>query len=105
MADGLCQEYPGLQFVPGRGEPIEPLKAVCRRCLVRQECLDFALADPSIVGVWGATTERERKAYRKAAEARDRQALAEMPPWLSPEERARRAMRRGAALRARRPAG
>ena len=56
-----CKEHTELHFVPGRGDPIEPLKAICRRCLVHQECLAYALADQTLVGVWGGTTERERR--------------------------------------------
>jgi WhiB family redox-sensing transcriptional regulator len=33
---------------------------------VRQECLRFALEDAHSHGVWGGTTEDERKAIRRA---------------------------------------
>jgi WhiB family redox-sensing transcriptional regulator len=36
--------------------------SLCDSCLVRQECLEAALADPDQVGLWGGTTERERRA-------------------------------------------
>lgn len=41
-------------------------KRVCENCLVRQECLDHAIAwnEP---GVWGGTTYRERRDLRKRA--------------------------------------
>lgn len=35
-------------------------KAVCRRCPVRADCLDAALASGE-VGVWGGTTDEERR--------------------------------------------
>jgi WhiB family redox-sensing transcriptional regulator len=41
-------------------------KAVCSSCPVRAECLDYALADPSLVGCWGGTTERERRDLRRS---------------------------------------
>jgi hypothetical protein len=44
MAEAACAEHPELRFVSGRGEPTEPLEAVCRRCLVLDECLAYALA-------------------------------------------------------------
>ena len=28
---------------PARGGPIKPAKTVCRLCLVRDECLDYAI--------------------------------------------------------------
>ena len=42
-------------------------KAICARCRVRPECLRFALATREAHGVWGGTSEEER---RGCAEAR-----------------------------------
>jgi WhiB family redox-sensing transcriptional regulator len=39
---------------------------VCARCLVRAECLDYALADRELVGVWGGLSVRERARVRAA---------------------------------------
>jgi WhiB family redox-sensing transcriptional regulator len=36
-------------------------KAVCASCVVRQPCLQFALATHQTYGVWGGTTEEERR--------------------------------------------
>jgi WhiB family redox-sensing transcriptional regulator len=47
-------------------KPSEDVLELCRRCLVREECLEFALEDESAVGVWDGTTEVERRAWRKA---------------------------------------
>lgn len=65
MADAACAEHPELQFVSGRGQSTEPLKAVCRGCLVRRECLDYALGDDGLQGVWGGTSTKERSEYRR----------------------------------------
>src|SRR5688572_14658755 len=63
--DALCQEYPAGWFFTERGENelVDAAKAVCRRCLVRRECLTFALNDPDALhhGIWGATSARERR--------------------------------------------
>jgi WhiB family redox-sensing transcriptional regulator len=69
MADALCAEpaYPTSMFFPERGEPTEPAKAVCARCLVRQECLAYALAAGIPLGIWGGTSGRERRALRRDA--------------------------------------
>jgi WhiB family redox-sensing transcriptional regulator len=40
-------------------------RQLCEDCSVRQECLDTALADPDLVGLWAGTTERERRAMRR----------------------------------------
>ena len=36
-------------------------KAICADCPVRQACLEHALAHREREGVWGGTTERERR--------------------------------------------
>src|SRR5215475_344149 len=36
-------------------------KSVCTQCPVRAECLDFALATRQVHGVWGGTSEDERR--------------------------------------------
>jgi WhiB family redox-sensing transcriptional regulator len=40
-------------------------KAVCAGCPVRPECLAFAL-QRDLHGIWGATTEDERRLMRRA---------------------------------------
>jgi len=39
----------------------EPAKAVCGECVVREACLEHALAIREKDGVWGGATERERR--------------------------------------------
>ncbi len=52
-------------FFPERGETTRHAKAVCSRCLVCQECLEYALANAEKFGVWGGTSERERRKLRR----------------------------------------
>src|SRR5437762_6690751 len=33
--DGLCRDYPHINWFPAQGESSEPAKAICRRCAVR----------------------------------------------------------------------
>jgi WhiB family redox-sensing transcriptional regulator len=40
-------------------------RELCEGCPVRQECLGAALADPDLVGLWGGTTDRERREMRR----------------------------------------
>ncbi len=42
-------------------------KRVCSRCSVQPRCLDWALRNGEVVGVWGGKTERERRALVKAS--------------------------------------
>lgn len=40
-------------------------RAICATCSVRPECLDYAMADPDAVGVWGGSTGTERRQLRR----------------------------------------
>lgn len=40
---------------------IDEAKAVCGRCPVVRQCLDWAVRAGRVEGVWGGTTESERK--------------------------------------------
>jgi WhiB family redox-sensing transcriptional regulator len=67
-------EDPDLFFPIGSSGPslmqAEQAKAVCRRCPVREPCLQFALDTDQGIGVWGGTNESERRALRRRAGAR-----------------------------------
>lgn len=39
-------------------------KAVCRTCLVAQECGEAAIEDRTLTGIWGGMTDAERTALR-----------------------------------------
>lgn len=66
-----CREHSELSWVDTEsGRSVQSAKAVCVGCLVNEECLGVALADPTLVGIWGGTTSRERNALRRnSAEA------------------------------------
>ncbi len=67
---------PDLFFPVGTTGPaisqIESAKAVCRTCPSLDPCLEFALATNQESGVWGGTSEEERRKLRKAWLARQR---------------------------------
>lgn len=61
--------YPASEMGPGRRQ-VEQAKQVCGRCLVREQCLEYALNRGEPYGVWGGTTAGERRARtRRAARA------------------------------------
>ena len=61
---GACIEVePDALFV--RGAAQQQAKQVCMSCLVIAECLADALDNHTEFGVWGGTTERERRALLK----------------------------------------
>jgi WhiB family redox-sensing transcriptional regulator len=45
---------------------IQAAKAVCQRCQVQDACLQFALETNQQDGIWGGTTEAERRRVRRA---------------------------------------
>lgn len=47
-------------------DQIEAARSVCVDCEVRDACLEFALATNQESGVWGGTSEEERRKLRKA---------------------------------------
>lgn len=42
-------------------EPVRQALAICAVCEVREPCLTQAMADRETFGVWGGTTETERR--------------------------------------------
>lgn len=63
----LCAQTDPEEFFPGKGESVRRAKRVCMACTSRVACLEEALADPTLQGIWGGTSERERKHMRTAA--------------------------------------
>lgn len=64
MADAACLGTDPDAFFGGKSDAAAA-RRVCRACPVREACREFAIADASLLGVWGGTTERERRAIRK----------------------------------------
>ena len=48
-------------FFPERGASTREAKAVCRGCVVSDECLEYALQNSEKFGIWGGMSERERR--------------------------------------------
>ncbi|MEA3511815.1 MAG: WhiB family transcriptional regulator [Actinomycetota bacterium] len=62
-----CREAdPAMFFARSRDEERAAL-VVCSACTVKGECLDFAIDSRERFGVWGGTTERERKKLLRAS--------------------------------------
>ena len=68
----LCRdEDPELFFPIGTTGPaasqVAEAKVVCRRCPVLEPCLEWALDTAQEAGVWGGTSEDERRVLRRRA--------------------------------------
>jgi WhiB family redox-sensing transcriptional regulator len=80
----LCKdEDPELFFPVGTTGPaasqIDAAKAVCVRCPVRLDCLEWAMTTSQGSGVWGGLSEEERRALRRA---RRRSSLGPVPVFV-----------------------
>ena len=53
-------------FFPERGASTREAKEVCRGCVVREDCLEYALVNGEKFGIWGGLSERERRRIRRA---------------------------------------
>lgn len=65
----LCrEEQPELFFPVGTSGPallqIAEAKSVCRRCSVASACLEWALGNRELEGIWGGLSADERRRYR-----------------------------------------
>ena len=66
MADGSCNEHPPSLFFPSDGVGVEVAKKICAACPSKEPCLEYALANRIDHGVWGGTSERQRRRILKA---------------------------------------
>jgi WhiB family redox-sensing transcriptional regulator len=61
--------FPLTDLGPGARQA-DRAKAVCARCPVRTECLDYALDNGLDHGIFGGATETERRELRRARTSR-----------------------------------
>ncbi len=61
MATASCRGVDPDVFFPSDGVGVETASKICAECPVKQQCLEFALAQHIDHGVWGGTSERERR--------------------------------------------
>lgn len=69
FSEAACASEPEDTMFPFEGDEkgIEHAKGVCRRCPVREDCLNEALSRNGSSGIWGGTDPDERRAMRRAA--------------------------------------
>lgn len=65
MARASCRGMDPDLFFPARGESPQDAIAVCATCPVRRHCLDYALATGMKHGIWGGTSELQRRRLRR----------------------------------------
>jgi WhiB family redox-sensing transcriptional regulator len=61
MAQGKCRDMDPAVFFPNDGIGVQIAQKACSECPVKVPCLEYALANRVDHGVWGGTSERERR--------------------------------------------
>jgi len=64
-SEGACAGVDPELFFPERGASTREAKTVCSTCPVRAECLGWALTNHEKFGIWGGTSERERRRIKR----------------------------------------
>ena len=78
-------------FFPNDGAGVIAAQQVCAGCPVKDPCRDYALANKITYGVWGGTSERQRRRIlrdRRRAAQRSRRGAT---PWPERRDREREA--------------
>lgn len=68
MRKAACKGLDPAIFYPeiGGNEMADQAKAICAKCPVKTDCLEYALANYEHDGIWGGTSEKERRSLRRA---------------------------------------
>ena len=62
-----CAEADPELFFPEQGGDIRDARAICSKCPVRSQCLDYALQHDERFGIWGGMSERDRRRIKRQA--------------------------------------
>jgi WhiB family redox-sensing transcriptional regulator len=70
-SQAACRSASTSLFFPARGDAFSGAVArqLCKGCPVRGECLDYALGFDELVGIFGGTSEAQRRRLRVARSA------------------------------------
>lgn len=74
MAIGKCRDLPPETFFPSDGVGVDRARKICAECSTKVQCLEYAMENHIDHGVWGGTSERERRRL-----ARQRRRLSVFP--------------------------
>lgn len=66
MAQGNCADHDPSTFFPSDGVGVDVARRICETCPVKSACLEYALSNRIDHGVWGGTSERERRRILRA---------------------------------------
>ena len=69
QGQALCAQADPDAWFPEMGGQPGKIKAICRQCPVRAECLDAALERDEMFGIWGGLSRQERVAVKRRRRA------------------------------------
>jgi WhiB family redox-sensing transcriptional regulator len=61
MVFAACRDADPAVFFPTTRDAVDEALAICATCPVRSDCLDYAVDARERFGVWGGTTEKQRR--------------------------------------------
>ena len=67
MKDAACKantEGDWFPEAPGNSLAVKIALSICSKCLVKQECFDYAIIRPELSGIWGGVSARKRGTLR-----------------------------------------
>lgn len=85
MASARCRDLPPATFFPTNSTGVVAARRVCASCDVSAQCLEYALEQHLDHGIWGGTSERQRRKIlrtRRSAGPAERGAERTIGRWL-----------------------
>lgn len=65
MEEAVCATVDPELWYPEKGGSTQEAKFLCSRCPVAARCLEYALANQEVWGVWGGLSGRERRSLKR----------------------------------------
>jgi WhiB family redox-sensing transcriptional regulator len=67
MERAHCRGEDPSAFFPSDSLGVEAARRICKGCGVRRECLQYALEEHLVHGIFGGSSERQRERLRRAS--------------------------------------
>ena len=61
----LCKKYKDIDFFADDSISIKKSLNICKKCTVAVECLKYSIEENETYGIWGCSTQRERRKIMK----------------------------------------
>lgn len=59
--ESACRDADPELFITNNVPSIQAAKAICRQCVVREDCLNWAIENGQTSGTWGGYSEKDRR--------------------------------------------